>query len=155
MVVKVKHTKGKHYASLLSLLKIYFASLFLKDREVYISFTEDSKYNLNNRNKMDWSKAIGRGGLSYGKDGGQGYPTRKNEEFIVWRYDIENDEFHVANTYARKNHRMQLPDYWLKCKVGDRVKTNMRLFKGVVPIGGYFGGNDPAPNDLTYTIHLK
>lgn len=151
MEIRVKHKKGKHLPTFLSLVKVFMLSLFKPDF-ITLIFTEDSKYDLGTNDNSDWSKVMGRGGIAYGKDGGQGYPTRKNEQFIVWRYIPEKNEFHVANDYKRVNHKMILPRFWHILKPNGKVTVSTKELKSIIPIGAYFGGNMPAPNDLTYKI---
>lgn len=151
MTITVKIKKGKHYPNLSSLLKTMWLSI-VKPKYIYVAFDDASKYDLGTNDNYDWSKLVGRGGVLYGRDGGQGYPTRKNEQFLVWRYIPEKDEFHVADNYQRINHKMQLPITWDILEGGGVVRVSTKYLKSFIPIGSYFGGNMEAPNDVTYKI---
>lgn len=157
MTITVKHKKGKHYCNLSSLLKIVYASLFLSNKDIYLEFDENAKYYLDEDDYSDWNKVIGRGSLKY-KNG-----SRESEEFITWRYLRDTNEFQVTNTYKRVDYRMVTPTEWQSIFDGGMMKTNMRSFKSLLPIGGYFGGNDTdgngiggvAPKNLQYKIIIR
>ena len=157
MTITVKHRKGKHYCNFWSLAKIFYASLFLNDREIYLEFDDKAKYKLDKEDQEDWNKAIGRGSPIY-KDG-----SRKSEQFITWRYLWELDEFQVTNTYKRVDYKMITPTSCIYIKDGGLIKTNMRSFKSLLPVGGFFGGNDSdgngiggvAPKNLQYKVIIK
>ena len=146
MEIKVKHKKGFHYASLLSLAKLYWASLFKK--KVLLTFDDNSKYDLKDNDQYDWCKCIGRGGLKTHK------LIRKTEQFIVWRYIIEKDEFHV-NRYWRKDYKMGWDAQYKVIKGSGSVLMDMTFLKSPLPLGGYFGGNEVAPKNLTYNVFAK
>lgn len=148
MEIRVRHTKGKHYANLIALAKIYWASLFGKEKSIYLFFYDKSKYDLKDEDIWDWNKAIGRGGFKH--EGG----TRKEEQFIVWRYIPSEDEFHVAE-YKRENYQMILPKTWQTIKGLGVVKVDISFLKSLLPLGGYFGGNETPPNNLTYKIIVR
>lgn len=107
MTITVKIKKGKHNPTLSSLLKTMWLSI-VKPKYIWVTFDDNSKYDLGTNDNYDWSKLVGRGSVIYGKDGGQGYPTRKYEQFLVWRYIPEKNEFHVADNYQRINHKNYL-----------------------------------------------
>jgi hypothetical protein len=145
MRITVQHRKGKHYATFSSLVRIYYVSLFYS--HFRLLFTDESKYNLKGADQHDWNKVIGRGGLKY-KDG-----KRKDEQFLVWRYNLDKDIFEYTD-YWRLEYEME----WLPAKQIETFKTtkwlSLNWFFSPLPLGGYFGGNKPAPKDLTYYIEV-
>ena len=147
MVIIVKHKKGRHYANLKALLQIYYVSLFKRNAKLKLTFSEKSKYNLNSSDNYDWCKIIGRGGVIY-KNG-----KRKEEQFIVWRYIWDINQFHVSR-YSRVNYQMQLPTAWISIYDKGSCYVEIDWLKSLLPIGGYFGGNMPAPCDLEYKIEV-
>lgn len=146
MVIKVKHKQGRHYATIGSLIKVYLLSL-LKPKKVEIVFDEKSKYNLFSNDNWDWNKVLGRGGLKY-KNG-----ARKEEQFIVWRFIPELNQFHVAK-YGREDYQMVLPKKWDTIFSKGSVIVDTSNLKSIFPLGGYFGGNMFAPCNLEYKVKI-
>lgn len=152
MRIRVKHTKGKHYCNFLSLVRIMWASLFKK--EAHLIFTDSAKYTLDETDQADFNKVIGRGGLKI-KNG-----PRKEEQFIVWRYIPEANQFHIAK-YWRENYEFDFSDLEIIEGSGS-VRVNLSHFKSLLPLGGYFGGRDSdgngiggkAPRNLEYFLEL-
>lgn len=147
-MVTVKHKKGRHFASFLSLLKVIWIGLFKKGKPIYIYFDDDSKYDLKDNDQWDWNKVIGRvqGGW---KDG-----VWKTEQMVVWRYIKELNEFHVATGYHRIDYQMYLPSKWEVINDEGFVKVSTDKLWSLLPVGAYFGGNRPAPRDLSYKIKV-
>lgn len=148
MVIKVKHIKGRHYCNLSSLLKLYYVSLFRQYNTLEIHFSDKSKYDLKDGDQWDWNKIIGRGGLKYNRG------ERKTEQFLVWRYNIKDNQFEVTE-YWRQDYKF---DYTRKLKITDGSKpivTDISFAYSFLPLGGYFGGNEVAPNDLEYKIIVR
>lgn len=143
--MKVHHKKGRHYARWIDVIRVMWMAL-TNFQYITLTFTEESKYNLDRGDQMDWNKVIGRGGF-LAKNG-----LRKNEDFIVWRYDAREDVFHVATGYKRRDYKMILPKNWNKVETGDSITVPLGFPMWPIPLGAYFGGNRTAPNDLTYSI---
>ena len=145
MEIIVKHKKGKHYCNFFSLLKLYYVSLFRQYDTLEIHFSNKSKYDLKDSDQWDFSKIIGRGGLKWnGK-------VRKTEQFLVWRYNLKDNQFEVTE-YWRENYEF---DYVRKLMITDGsepIVTDISFAYSFLPLGGYFGGNEVAPNDLEYKI---
>jgi hypothetical protein len=145
MRVLVQHRKGKHYATLSSLIRVFFISLFYS--RCRLIFTDESRYDLKGVDQADWNKVIGRGGTKYNNG------KRESEQFLVWRYDIENDIFQYTD-YWRIDYEME----WLPANHIEGYRTTewitLNWFYSTIPLGGYFGGNKPAPNDLSYYIEV-
>lgn len=145
----IHHQKGRHYARLFDVLGVW-AKALKRPKSVRLCFTAQSKYTLDRGDQMDWNKAIGWGGLRVKRI--NGVWTRKTEDFLVWRYDARNNEFHVA-TYQRRNYEMILPKAWRT--VSKHIITEFdlsHLKKNIIPLGAYFGGNRTAPKDLSYIL---
>lgn len=145
MRITVQHCKGKHYATFASLTRIFWASLFYS--RCRLIFTDESKYDLKSNDQLDWNKVIGRGGLKY-KNG-----KRKDEQFLVWRYNLDKGVFEYTN-YWRVDYDMA----WQPAKQIESYHTTewigLKWFFSPLPLGGYFGGNKTAPKDLIYYIEV-
>lgn len=148
MVVTVKHKEGRHFATLWSVLQIAYISLFKKGKPIYIYFDDNSKYNLESNDQYDWCKVVGRA------QGGWKNGIWKTEQMVVWRYIKETNEFHVADNYFREDYKMFLPRKWEVVKDEGFVKVSTDKLWSLLPVGAYFGGNMPAPRDLTYKIKV-
>lgn len=140
----VKHRTGKHNVGFLDKLYIMFFSLFKK--KITIKFTEESKYDLKDNDQKDWNKIIGRGGFMFKPSKG-----RKTEQFLVWRYNIEDDVFEVT-TYWRKDYKFDFDRNYTTMKVGDKKTFDINFLKSPIPAGGYFGGNEVAPRRVRYYL---
>ena len=151
MKIHVKHTRGNHYCNLKALLQIYFASTFLMHRTFYVEFTENSIYDLGDEDQKDWNKIIGRGGLVVKKI--NGVWTRKYEQFVVWKWNIPSQRFFVGN-YKREDYKMVAPKIYQRVELGTRIRIDVNWLYSLLPLGGYFGGNETAPRDLEYLIHV-
>lgn len=109
--------KGFHRP--LTLLPAFIRSMgwkeFYMDRT--FMFTENSKYNLNDSDQLDWNKLIG---VCYGVFG-----IHKNSDRIVWRYDAERDVFELAAYWYNNGER----GYKIlsTVEVGEEFRVRMRV----------------------------
>jgi hypothetical protein len=149
--MKVKHSANKHNANLSSKLCVMHNSIKNLDK-VYIRFTEDSKYFTKDRkNQASWSKIIGRKSLKINLK----TKIANHSDIIAWRYLDDIDRFQVA-FYQRVNGKFKYKILYSDLKVDDTaiIQYDKLISKRNLPLpsGPYFGGQEPAPNDLFYYL---
>ena len=147
----VKHYKGKHYPNLHATLLSMYASL--RNRELEIKFTEDTKFTLDVIDQADRNKIYGRVAFKYkGKE-------RQYEEWSSWGY--LNNEFTISN-YSRVDGKMIFGEKTI-VPINTWFTIPKPNFISWFPVGVYFGGNDSDSNgiggtpqkDLQYELRFK
>lgn len=142
----IKHREGKHIASFFNTVYVFFNSLF--KRNIILKFTEESKYFLDNKNKLNWNKIVGKGGLIYSCK-----KKRKNEVFLVWRYNRDKDIFEIAE-YYRENFTFFF--HIVKTvKINEKYSFNINFLRGIIPLTPWFGGSKPSPKDVKYSLNFS
>lgn len=169
---KITIKKGNHlsYSQPISI-----PCILPKDAMYLFSFTEESKYILNNEDQQDWNKLVGfSSGLlptNFTR------PAHYNSLRVGWSYDPIKDSFLVTpywyenglRGYLKPEHALELKsneeffvDFYqpspnvlaLKiesCRTGHAEEAQINInskFGYILP--PYFGGNNPAPNDVSF-----
>lgn len=164
---KVK--KGKHDFKPTDSIGI--ANPCLKEIKYKVVFTESCKYILPGEDQDDWNKG---GGVSFSL-----LSNRKNSVMWAWRYKPVFDRIQLC-AYWHENgvaHYAETEnDFPFACNPGEEITISIRkagkdwfvdfrahdgyfqkpvTAKGtpIRPIGVYFGGNRPAPQDIEIFIH--
>lgn len=138
----IRFKKGRHYCNFWDLLWICKKALTRK--RIRVVFTEESYYDLKDNDQNDWNKIIGRGNA-------QRFFNRKKrtETFLVWRLK-DKKQYQIAK-YYRQGEKFWW-DNIIDCSPYTVYDVDISFFNGVIPIGGYFGGNEKAPNDLSFRL---
>lgn len=154
-IKKGKHTIGFRFG----------LNLFTKKITKHISFNESCKYLIKGEDQYDWSKLFG---IS------QGY-HKWNSFRVVWRYNPKKDVIEIGTyQYIKgklfKSYLLQMPlgkvykfeltvdklYYGLSVTSDAGNNIHLNLFRRGVNLGymlfPYFGGNQPAPQDISICI---
>lgn len=169
---KITIKKGNH----LSISQPLSIPCVLPKESCYIfSFTQESKYILNDGDQQDWNKLIG---YSVGLLPTNGIrPAHYNSIRVGWSYDPIKDCFLVSPYWYDQGKRMyHEPHEALTVKTNEEFVVEFykhsngvfilqienlksgRMSSAAISLSSnfgyllppYFGGNKPAPNDISY-----
>lgn len=162
MKVVVRHTKGKHFSNIrsmifmkmVSLLKLPFTVEFSLDAiNVIKSVTDNDRY--------DWCKIVGRKSLIPSRHAGKWVGNSEQ----MWVYSVRNERL-VIGRYERVNGQMVFPkpaEYqFIIPGVESRVLTG-DIYKSIFPTTPYYCGDDSndngiggvPPADFEYVVRVK
>jgi hypothetical protein len=154
--MKIIHKYGKHSATLQSVFTTY-KNVIKNYKKMYVTFTPDSIYfTKNSKNQNSWSKILGRKSLRFSFQGN--FRIMHNSDLIAWRYLIEKDCFQIA-FYQRVKGRFRYKIIKDNIKANTTVEINVKDYINKrslpLPSGPYFGGQEPAPHDLSYYLTFQ
>lgn len=134
--------KGKH--SFFKFPKIVFNKKIIK---VEIMFTDSCKYNLGNKNQLDWNKIIG---FSRGFH-------HHNSARLAWRWNpilekIEITKYYYINKKRVIDEDIIVVDLNKIVKLSIMFPENIRTCKIGYILFPFFGGNETAPHDINISL---
>lgn len=131
----IQFRQGKHHCGFWGKLYLLWCAIFR--RSITVVFPEDAKYQLSVNDQRDWNKLIGYGGIRYNFK----KKIRKTEHLYAWRY--VNGYFEVAE-YSRKDWEFRFKVLFFLIP-NQPIEIPLKSLRCGLPLGGYFGGNNPAP----------
>lgn len=162
---QVRIPKGKHAAK-----PYWFSYGKRKQLSMQFLFTDYARYQLPGPDQMDWNKLCG---ISFCP-----LTNHRNSAMVSWRYNLEADLFELGFYHHVNGRRVikrnASGEVWARCKVAGMLKirfvidhllgqvlTTIETQESVVSdlteistkrrsrvINTWFGGNNPAPNDI-------
>ncbi len=163
--MKITHKKNEHRAKP-SVYKIYYRPNSIT---VDLELTESCKYQLNGVDQGDWNKLIGV------TSGVLGDASKCKTLMIGWRY-LDGFEFGIYAHNPPSTHRI-LPEEnnsilkskslknHLEVLISDKIIFDLNGQTIQIPndlkfnfsrlVNPWFGGNNPAPQDIVFQINYK
>ena len=159
--MKITHRQGRHRAHPYRLKIGFFDKL-----DFSVTFDEAAKYEHGDHDQMDWNKLCG---ISFHL-----FTSHKNSAMVGWRYEPITGVFQL-NAYYHVDGQVQYTNTLQRVEPCETVKGSISVFSDrvAVEIGfathlqkfdrlrklrrriwPWFGGNKPAPKDVTFDFFV-